>query len=145
MNLKTDKKILALRFAFVLLALFIVLNRAKAWFFAPAVSVRPVPVQNDKITVKIDWQDAASHVGEYVQVDGKILSAYNSGKVCLLNFHKDYKRYITIVIFPDKYYLFSSEPEKYFLNKTIRVSGLIKEYKGRPEIVVDEKGQLEVM
>jgi micrococcal nuclease len=145
MNFKTDKKILALRFAFILIALFIVLNRARAWFFSPAVPTSPVSVQKDNTTVKIDWQDAANHIGEYVQVDGKVLSAYNSGKVCLLNFHKDYKRYITIVIFPDKYYLFSSEPEKYFLNKQIRVTGQIKEYKGRPEIVVNEKSQLEVM
>jgi DNA/RNA endonuclease YhcR with UshA esterase domain len=39
---------------------------------------------------------------------------------------------------------FSYKPEDYLKGKTICVTGTIKEYKGKPQIVVDKEDQIKV-
>ena len=93
----------------------------------------------------IQWQDADKHYGEYCAVEGKIVSTYNSGKACFLNFHKDYNHYLTAVIFSSDFDKFPLHPENYYYGKKIRVSGKIQKYKGKPEIVLEEQRSIEVL
>jgi len=87
---------------------------------------------------RIDWRDAARHVGRYVEVEGRVVRAYNSGKACFLNFHTDYRKHLNIVIFSSAFHRFPGPPEELYRGKKIRVRGRVKEYKGRPEIVVED-------
>ncbi|KKM72501.1 hypothetical protein LCGC14_1419860, partial [marine sediment metagenome] len=48
-------------------------------------------------------------------------------------------------IFADDFKKFPEPPEEYYLNKTVRTRGLIKEYKGRPEIVITDPSQIEIV
>ena len=98
----------------------------------------------DKVPV-VFWQDAAKHYGEYAAVEGTIVATYNSGKACFLNFHKDYSRFFTAVIFASDFSRFSVTPESYYLGKKVRVSGYIKEYRGKPEIVLEYPDQIEIL
>ena len=50
----------------------------------------------------------------------------------------------TAVIMFDKRGSFSYKPEEYLKGKTICVTGTVKNYKGKPEIVVDGEGQVKV-
>lgn len=93
----------------------------------------------------ISWQDADKHYGEYVTVEGKIVRTYNSGKACFLSFHPNYKRYFAVVIFASAFPRFPSNPEDYYNNKKVRVTGYIKEYKGKPEIILNEPEQIEIV
>lgn len=93
----------------------------------------------------ISWQDAAKHYGEYTTVEGTIVATHNSGKVCFLNFHPDYKRYFTAVIFASAFSRFPANPENYYYGKKVRVSGYIKEYKGKPEIILNDPSQIEIL
>ena len=93
----------------------------------------------------ISWQDAAKYYGKTKLVEGEIIEAYNSGKVCYLNFHPDNRKYFTLVIFASDFNKFTKPPEEYYLNKTVRTRGLIKEYKGRPEIVITDPSQIEIV
>lgn len=99
--------------------------------------------QKDK--VKIKYTDAPAFLGRYVEVEGEIVSSYNSGKVCYLNFDKNYKETLSLVIFASNYNRFPANPEKYYLNKTIRIEGRIKDYKGRLEIVLGSQDQIKVI
>ncbi|MFH0795506.1 MAG: hypothetical protein V2A65_00420 [Candidatus Omnitrophota bacterium] len=80
-----------------------------------------------------------------VTVEMKVVDSYNSGKACFFNSHSNWKKYFTAVIFRSDFHKFSSEPENYYYNKKIRVSGVLKEYKGKPEIIVKTPDQIEII
>jgi len=93
----------------------------------------------------ISWRDAAKHYGEYATVEGTIVATHNSGKACFLNFHPDYKRYFTAVIFASAFSRFPANPENYYYGKKVRVSGYIKEYEGKPEVILNNPSQIEIL
>ena len=93
----------------------------------------------------VSWQDAAQYYGQVVTIEGRIVQTYNSGKVVFLNFHEDYRTYFKAVIFADDWSKFPEPPEDLFLNKLVRVTGLVKEYRGAPEIIVEEPMQIEIV
>lgn len=94
------------------------------------------------------WDDPAlydgSLYGKVVIVEGIIASTYNSGKVCFLNFHENYKKYFTAVIFKSDFRKFNTPEDDYYLKK-VRVKGMLKEYKGKPEIIVKNPSQIEIL
>src|SRR3989337_1974462 len=77
----------------------------------------------------ISWEDADKYYGQYKTVDGIIVKNHNTGKVIFLNFHPNWKRYFTAVIFERNFHLFPRNPEKFYLNKHVRVTGIINENK----------------
>jgi micrococcal nuclease len=93
----------------------------------------------------ISWRDADQYYGMTKIVEGRIVVTNNTGKVCFLNFDKNWKKYFTAVIFSSDYDKFPSYPEEYYLNRLVRVKGLIKEYKGKPEIILKSQSQIEVI
>lgn len=92
----------------------------------------------------ISWQDADKYYGKYATVEGTIVGTYNSEKVCFLNFHPDYKNHFTAVIFASAFPYFPENPETYYEGKKVYVSGYIKKYKGKPEIILNDSSQIEV-
>jgi len=94
---------------------------------------------------RISWELARKYVGKRVTVQGKIVRSFNSKKACFLNFHRNFTRYMSLTIFENAFRKFPFQPEKYYLNKTVRVRGKIKMYKGRPEIVLEHPKQIEVV
>jgi hypothetical protein len=98
-----------------------------------------------KFKNKITYTDAGKFLGQYVEIEGEIVSSHNSGKICYLNFDKNYKEYIALVIFADNFKRFPAQPEKYYLNKKVRVEGRVKDYKGRLEIILGSTEQIKVL
>jgi DNA/RNA endonuclease YhcR with UshA esterase domain len=154
-----NRKNFLIRIVVITVAVVVVMYLAKVWF---------VDQQGDKSTTLdlksrqenttlsgnlqtqnasrvILWQDAAKHYGEYATVEGKIVATHNSGKACFLNFHPNYKRYFTVVIFASAFPLFPANPESFYYGKKVRVSGYIKEYKGKPEIILNDPSQIEIV
>lgn len=93
----------------------------------------------------IRWDQAHNYYGEHATVEGMIVATFNSGKACFLNFHPDYKKYFTAVIFASAFSRFPSNPEDFYYGKKVRVTGTIKEYKGKPEIILNDPSQIEVV
>ena len=145
-----DFKTFFVRLGGTVAAVVLVMYLAKVWFVdqrcADLPSQSPTRGQVDTDTSfpesqqlagtvqVISWQDAAKHYGESATVEGTIVVTHNSGKACFLNFHLDYKRYFTAVIFASAFPRFPANPESYYYGKKVRVSGHIKEYKVKPEI-----------
>jgi cardiolipin synthase len=93
----------------------------------------------------IPWEDAAQYYGQTVTVEGTIVLTKNTGKVVFLDFSPTWQVDLKVVIFPDDAARFPSPPEEMFLHKTIRVTGVIEEYEGAPEIIVRDPAQIEIV
>ncbi len=93
----------------------------------------------------IGWNEAHKYYDETKTVEGRIVASNNTGKVCFLNFHKDWRTHFTCVIFASDFERFPDHPESHYLNRRVRVTGLIKEYKGKPEIIIKSPAQIEII
>ncbi|HPB60104.1 MAG TPA: OB-fold nucleic acid binding domain-containing protein [Candidatus Saccharicenans sp.] len=116
---------------------------ATALLLAGLAAIQLFPQEKSK--KEISWEEAANYYGQTVWVRGRVVAANNTGKVCFLNFHRNWKRYFTVVIFASSFSRFPEPPEKLYLNKEIRVYGRIKEYQGKPEIIVESPDQIEII
>lgn len=92
----------------------------------------------------ISWKDASNHYGKYMTVEGTIVSSKCFPKVCFLNFDKNYKTTLIVVIFASDLSKFPSNIDQYYLNKKVKVTGTIKKYKGKPEIIVKSQDQISI-
>jgi micrococcal nuclease len=93
----------------------------------------------------IPWDLAENYIGKYMSVEGRIVRTHNSGKACFLNFHNNWARFCSLVIFDNVFHRFPEKPEKFYLNKFVRVKGKIKKFRGRPEIVLNSPKQIEII
>jgi micrococcal nuclease len=78
-------------------------------------------------------------------VEGKITRTHNSSKACFLNFHNNFTRYFSLVIFASAFKRFPDRPEEFYLDKFVRVKGKIKPYEGKPEIIVNSPKQIKII
>ena len=92
----------------------------------------------------IDWVNADQYYNHYVIIEGIIINTFNSGRVCFLNFHKNYQ-YCTAVIFACDFPGFPYPPDIYYLGKKVQVIGIIREYRGSPEIIVKTPDQIRII
>lgn len=129
---------------FVLLAAVASPSRMRAEEQAPPAAVAP--------TV-IDDAAAADHVGEECVVEIVVRAArtLDDAGMCFLNSRKDRREEgnFTAVIFKGGLERFKAagieDPANHFLDRRIRVRGVIATHKERPQIVVDEPAQIEVV
>jgi len=111
-----------------------------------------VKLQWEKLTTEstklkvIGACQAGNYYGQEIIVEGKIVNAYRSKtNTVFLNFEKSYpNQCFTSVIFSSDQYKFVSAPEKYYANKIVRIRGEIKEYQGKPEIILKNPSQIEI-
>ncbi|MFC1509928.1 thermonuclease family protein [Candidatus Omnitrophota bacterium] len=89
--------------------------------------------------------ETKENIGFARVVEAEVLSTFISEKVLMLNTRDNFK----IVIFKNNLLYFpvsvSRSPEAYFKHKRIRVYGLIQEYKGASEIIVQDPSQIEII
>ena len=90
--------------------------------------------------------NAGNHIGEEIIIEGRIVDTYRSKtNTIFLNFEKPYPNHcFTAVIFSSYIYKFPENPEDYYYGKTARVNGVIEEYEGKPEIILESVEQIEV-
>ena len=93
----------------------------------------------------VSWENAHKYYGQYVTVEGQIVDTHNSGKACFLNFHPDWKKHFTAVIFSFAFPKFPPHPEKFYEGKKVRVTGKVKEYQGKPEIILEDPSQIKII
>jgi len=101
--------------------------------------------EDEEVSEVISWKDAHRYYGKFVTVEGTIVASYNSGKACFLNFHRNWKRYFTAVIFSSNFHKFDSAPEQLYQGKKVRVKGMVREYRGKPEIIVNSPSQITII
>ena len=97
--------------------------------------------------VVVEACSAGKYLGKEIIVEGKIVDSfwYSKSNTVFLNFEKPYpNQCFTAVIFKSSLDKFMENPEKYYLKKTVRIFGKVKEYNGRPEIILETPAQIEI-
>jgi hypothetical protein len=92
----------------------------------------------------IPWTSATDHIGEEVTVEGRIVATHASPLATILSFEKNFNRF-TAVIRPADRDAFPPDPEEYYRDKWVRVSGRIGEYGQKAEIVLRSPRQIAVL
>jgi len=92
----------------------------------------------------IPYTEAGKYIGEYGCVTGKVDHVYTSNKGNnFLDFCPHYKTCpFSAVIFSSDAYKFSNI--KGFRGKTVEITGLIKTYQGRAEIIINSPDQIKI-
>src|SRR5271156_5075614 len=99
-------------------------------------------------TKKITAAEAKDHVGDRATVCGKIANTHyaksSKGEPTFLNLDEPYpKEVFTILIWGSDREKFGT-PEDEYKGLRVCVTGKIASYRGRPEIVAAERGQIEI-
>lgn len=122
------------------------------WGETKIIEEKKVELQWEKLTTEKLGLDVvgACLAGKYLDreliVEGKAVDTHRDLKsnTVFLNFEKAYpNQCFTGVIFSSDLYKFVQNPEDYYLNKTLRIMGEVKEYKGRPQIILENPTQIE--
>jgi DNA/RNA endonuclease YhcR with UshA esterase domain len=95
----------------------------------------------------ISTKQASKYLGQTKTVCGKVVSTYyarsSSGAPTFLNLDRPYPNNIfTAVIFEENRSNFRGKPENIYKYKKICVTGVITEYKGVPQIVLESDSQI---
>jgi len=95
----------------------------------------------------ISAADAAKHINETVTICEKVFSTKlitpsNMTFLDLGGFHPN--QLLTIVIKGEDRSKFKDAPDEYFKGRNVCVTGKLIDYKGKPEIVVNEPSQIKV-
>ncbi len=88
------------------------------------------------------WDQVAGYAGQTVTVEGDVIDTYDSGKVTFLNF--DDGRTFTVVVFASDYPAFPQPPEDMYWRKQVRVTGQLKPYQGKLEIIAESPDAIEI-
>jgi hypothetical protein len=112
-----------------------------AFFFAASSFAHP---QTGRITAA----EAKNHIGDTATVCGNVVSTHyaarSKGNPTFLNLDEPYPRQIfTILIWGSDRPKFG-DPEAKYGNKKVCVTGLIKDYRGVPEVVAAQPSQIEI-
>ncbi|MFA5742478.1 MAG: hypothetical protein WC921_00580 [Candidatus Paceibacterota bacterium] len=92
----------------------------------------------------VSYTDAGNFVGENKCVFGKVDNVYmSSGGTTFLDFCPDYKTcpFSAVIFKPDS---FNFTDLKQYQGKTIEITGLVKTYQGRPEIILKDASQIKI-
>jgi hypothetical protein len=84
----------------------------------------------------VPWEEAHRHAGEEIVVEGTIVRTHRAEKVLYLNFHPNWKRYLSLVVFAEDIPRFPEDPARALQGKRIRVRGEVRIRKDRPEMIV---------
>ncbi len=120
------------------------------WLSKRSASIRPQQLPKtakplQQAATRIDYAEAPNHIGEYACVSGKIDHVYTSRKgTIFLNFCPDYKTCpFGAVIFGSDAHKFPSP--KQYEGESVEITGLIRSYQGRPEIILNYPGQIKIL
>jgi len=93
--------------------------------------------------------EAIKHIGEKTTVCGEVVEVTFlpgvSGNPTFMNLEKKYPDHVfTVVIWGKDRKKFNESQMVLYQSKRICVSGIIKDYRGKPQIVVDNPSQIEI-
>ncbi len=132
----------------IILAAFIVAG--SIWLSNRPLRRTPTPQQPPKSAEplqrpakRIPYTEAPNHVGEYACVVGKVDHVRTPKETTFLNFCPDYKTCpFGAVIFGSAAFKFPN-PNQYE-GRTVEITGLIRSYQGRPEIILNDPSQIKI-
>ncbi len=89
-------------------------------------------------------EEASRHIGEMVRIKGAVSSVRERGGVVFLEFSHDGRHGFTALIFKEALQAFKKsgmDPAR-FAGQMLSITGVVRRYKGRPEIILSAPGQV---
>jgi hypothetical protein len=116
--------------------------------YLPAIIVI-ISIQCSFSQASISAAEAAKHIGEKTTVCDKVFGGRYldnaNGKPTLINMGAVFPNNpFTFVVFDDDRKKFSYQPETFLIDKQVCVTGEIKEFRGKPQMVVADTAQVKV-
>jgi len=92
-------------------------------------------------------EDAINHIGELKTVRFFVKKSHDSGRTIFLNSKNDFTEpdNFTAVIFKKDMDKFPPDPADFYWGKTVDVTGVIKKYEGRAEIILKNASQIRIV
>ena len=84
----------------------------------------------------VSFEEAGRHVGQEVTVEGRIVRTHRDRSALHLNFHPNWKRYLSIRVPAEELGRFPASPEEIYRGRRIRVTGTVTLSGEAPQIVV---------
>ena len=103
----------------------------------------PGPPPDLKPGESVPWNEAHRYAGHTVTVEGTIVDTHRAATICFLNFDKDWQGKFYMVVFKDDFDAWPPSPDVHFLNRKVRVTGLVELHRGRPQLKIKEKSQVQ--
>jgi len=88
----------------------------------------------------VPWHEAGRYLGQVIQVEGRVLGIKDAGGVYRLVFDPD-ERFVVVIPKSEAHRF----PLKSYVGRVIRVTGQVRAFHGRPEIVAKSPKQIEVV
>jgi DNA/RNA endonuclease YhcR with UshA esterase domain len=115
--------------------------------FSGFFAILPSAMAAVRVLVNIPSDQAQEHIGETTTVCGLVASARfvdrERDQPTYLNFDRPYPNQTLAVMIPGSSRdAFTEPPEVLFNGKTVCVTGVIVEYRGKPQIVVEDPAQI---
>ena len=132
-------------------------NRQKKLIWKKVIKIKtptPPPVQQEsqqtaqqKPGATFTAAEAKDHTGEKITVCDKVFGTRflenSNGQPTFLNLGAAYPNSpFTIVIFDSERANFKEKPELFYNNKKVCATGLIKEYNGKPEMILSNESEI---
>ena len=121
---------------------------APEYFNKFPVAAAPVslsPIDFKPLPGTIPWSQATAHVNQEITISGNIIRSKDIGNLTFLNFNEDFSNTITVVIFKKNYDKYPKAPAEMFLNKLVKVHGKVTVFKDKPQIVIEDPKDIEIV
>jgi hypothetical protein len=93
----------------------------------------------------VDWRNAGSHVGERVSIEGDVAAARVENNTCVLEFDTADAGALRVRLLLPMVSSLPPRPERLYLGKRVVVTGTVRRFLGKLEMVVNSPGAIEVM
>ena len=93
----------------------------------------------------VPWTEAGGYLGRVVTVEGRVvgLGRTRDGGIHFLNFVPDWRGQFCMVVFADLAETLQGGVAGTFLDRLVRVTGQVEDYRGRPQIKIRAMDQVE--
>ena len=93
----------------------------------------------------VDASDAAHYVGSTVTVEGDVVAARSEPIGLVLELEPGGPMSVRAVLVHSLISSLPRSPERIYEGKRVRITGLLQRFKGRPELVLESAGQIEIV
>lgn len=107
------------------------------------ITILTVKISSSQTAIPLS--EVSKHVGDSVKVEGKVYGTRHfpdsKNTPALINIGTGFpNQLLTVVIYGDDRKNFKAQPEEYFKDKEVVVTGKVELYHGKPQIVVHDAG-----
>lgn len=114
-------------------------------FYSAALTI-DYKAETAKYKNGIDINDAAKNIGKKVTIVAKVYGVKVSASITQISLHEKFPNSpLTVIIFAKNYSKFKLPLDEMFTEKNICVKGVIEEYKGKPQIIIEDPEDIIVL